>query len=263
MAAVPSFWSNLVKALCGLMQRLPAALQPSLLPYMQLYTSSSSGGGGSVLHRTAAAAAARRGEKEVAAVAAAVGLQLVQCPLLNVSVCNVSVAATTTAAAAQATAAAAAVSGEQAAQHGHKSDRTERSEETDKSEARLQRSLRGLQMRSETSSIHSGSSSSSTGPGLHIGVSGRSAAAAAAAADGAGDVLLLVVYNPLGWSRQETVRVPVGHTAQGGTYTVQGKEGGLMIIFWGLIIMILRLDCYIRIIFMGFCGGFYLLLSLS
>jgi hypothetical protein len=36
--------------------------------------------------------------------------------------------------------------------------------------------------------------------------------------------VLVVVYNPLAWTRQEVVRVPVSPAAPGVTYTVQGMS---------------------------------------
>lgn len=144
------------------------------------------------------------------------GLQLVQCPLLNVSVCAVTVAATSSHAASRltpvGTAAASTVPTTEPAmqQRGQHPLRQLLSP----SNAAQQISARA---KPHNLGFHLSSSSDGSAPvGLSVSMlEGR-------ANERTG--VLVVAYNSLAWSRHEVVQVPVSHVALGVTYSVQGRS---------------------------------------
>lgn len=167
-------------------------------------------------------------------------IQLVQCPLLNISVCAVTVAATAAVMPAHssthkilqaATAAALAPadnSNEQVSQHGgHKAKR----EQQQQQHPQKHQQLRVLHMEAAAAARHHSMHSTRTSD-IAASRIGNSSSSNGSAGSGSGSIggssngggLLVMVYNSLGWTRRELVRVPV--TAAAGTgFTVQGEPG--------------------------------------
>lgn len=144
------------------------------------------------------------------AAAAAGGLQLVQCPLLNVSVCGATVAATSL-------------------RHSNSGVATPEQQQQQQHLRQLKlypagssqvQHLHAKQHVTTATPSHADTDSSSSSSG-----SDDTASSAAVAGVGVGGDagVLVVAYNPLAWARREVVRVPVAHgAAEGVSYRVEG-----------------------------------------
>lgn len=190
-------------------------------------------GAGSGSGHTAPAAAGA-----VQTVAAPDGLQLVQCPLLNISVCSVTVAVTAgrpeghpsaarTATAAQPVLSLSPAGTMQQQQHGQKGQDGQQQQQPRHSLRQLKLSpSSSQQQRMAAVARHAKSnpvgqpnlSSSSSGSSVHTG----QPVVSSVQSDSDPSGVLVVVYNPLAWTRQEVVRLPVSPAAPGVTYTIQG-----------------------------------------
>ena len=230
-----------------------------------IHTTSSSSSSSQQGLGVAAAAAAVTGSARVAPA----GLQLVQCPLLNVSVCDIAVAATTYSNSSAAAAAdgsssmlAAAIAAGQDVEHASAGGSGGGGSSTQQQQQPLAQRRRQLLLSSSSQhhhltkpghnqashtmgntdtanrSQHSSSSREASGAVASAGTGAAAAAAAGvslAAAGGVGDGVLVVVYNSLGWPRCEGVAVPLGHVVPGMRYTVQGgciDNVLLVVMFW-------------------------------
>ena len=166
------------------------------------------------------------------------GLQLVQCPLLNVSVCGVTVAATAATPADTPTAvssdrqqgaAAAAVGGVHDMQGDQISNHVRQLKVSPRTnnQQHISNAVANHPITSSSSSSSGGGRRDSAAAAAAAGVSNTDVSSSSSSSGGNSHAgVLVVVYNSLGVSRQEVVRVPVSQPAAGATYNVQGRRAG-------------------------------------